>query len=178
MAEGLETRKVRAPGEECIRSGLGSGADTQFPRLGHYGAGSMPPWLYGDNVHIHEDIVRITSTAWKEAQARMSKETLGELEELVLLAMVRLGDQAYGLSIAEELQRTAGRPVVRASVYVLLRRLEKAGLIRSRRERDGTSRGQPRRYVEVTDEGVDLLRRARDVKLRMWDGIEDRLEPT
>lgn len=108
----------------------------------------------------------------------MSKETLGELEELVLLAVMRLGDQAYGLSITEELQRTAGRPVVRASVYVLLRRLEKADLIRRRRERDGTSRGRPRRYVEVTDEGLDLLRRARDVKLRMWDGIEDRLEPT
>lgn len=108
----------------------------------------------------------------------MSKETLGELEELVLLAMIRLGDEAYGLSIVEELQRTAGRPVGRASVYVLLRRLEKAGLIRSRREREDTSRGQPRRYVEVTDEGLELLRKARDVKLRMWDGIEDRLERT
>lgn len=106
----------------------------------------------------------------------MSKDTLGELEELVLLAILRLGDGAYGLSIVDELEATAGRPVVRASIYVLLRRLEKAGLLESRREKPEEARGRPRRYVRVTEDGLALLRRARTVKLRMWEGIERALE--
>lgn len=105
----------------------------------------------------------------------MAKETLGELEELVLLAMVRLGEGAYGLSIVEELERTAHRPISRATVYVLLRRLEQAGLIRSRREeREGS--GRPRRLVVVTESGLALLRRSRATMLRMWNGIEGTLE--
>lgn len=106
----------------------------------------------------------------------MSKETLGELEELVLLAILRLGDEAYGLAIVDELESTAGRPVLRASVYVLLRRLEKAGLLESRREPAEEARGRPRRYVRVTRDGLTLVRQARDAKLRMWDGIEQALE--
>lgn len=106
----------------------------------------------------------------------MAKETLGELEELVLLAMVRLSDDAYGLSIVDELERTAHRPVSRASVYVLLRRLESAGLIVSEREDPEAARGQPRRYVRPTPEGLRLLREARDARLRMWNGIERALE--
>jgi PadR family transcriptional regulator, regulatory protein PadR len=106
----------------------------------------------------------------------MSKNTLGELEELVLLAILRLGDQAYGLSIARELERTAHRPVQRASVYVLLRRLEQAGLIESRRETAEEAQGKPRRFVHVTTEGVTLVRESRSAMLRMWSGIEHVLE--
>ncbi len=106
----------------------------------------------------------------------MAKNTLGELEELVLLAMVRLGDDAYGLAIADELERTAHRPVPRASVYVLLRRLEHAGLIESERESPDEARGKPRRMVRVTETGLALLRETRDTRLRMWAGIEDALE--
>lgn len=106
----------------------------------------------------------------------MPKETLGELEELVLLAIVRLDDDAYGLSIVEELSRTAGRVVSRSSVYVLLRRLERAGLVVSRREASGEVRGTPRRLVRPTPRGVALLRDAREARIRMWDGIEGALE--
>ena len=106
----------------------------------------------------------------------MAKDTLGELEELVMLAMVRLGDEAYGLAIVDELERTADRDVARASVYVLLRRLESAGLVESRRESPQEARGRPRRYVRPTPEGLALLRRVRSTRLRMWEGIEDALE--
>lgn len=106
----------------------------------------------------------------------MSKETLGDLEELVLLSVVRLGQAAYGLSIVEELKRTAHRTVARATVYVLLRRLEQAGLIATRRELPGESHGKPRRLVRITDAGLTLLRRSRHAMLRMWDGIEGVLE--
>lgn len=106
----------------------------------------------------------------------MAKETLGELEELVLLAIVRLGDKAYGLSIVEELSDTARRVVSRSSVYVLLRRLERAGLLASEREASGEGRGTPRRLVRPTPRGVALLREAREARLRMWNGIEAALE--
>lgn len=106
----------------------------------------------------------------------MPKDTLGELEELVLLAVLRLGDEAYGLSIVEELDRTADRSVGRASVYVLLRRLEKGGLLASRREASEEARGRPRRFVRVTPEGMALLRSSRRAMLRMWDGLEGVLE--
>jgi DNA-binding PadR family transcriptional regulator len=105
----------------------------------------------------------------------MAKETLGELEELVLLAVVRLGDAAYGLSIVDELARTARRPVLRASVYVVLRRLEKADLI-VRTEAVQDRRGKPRRFVVASARGLSLLRRSRQAMLRMWDGIEGVLE--
>lgn len=118
---------------------------------------------------IHGDDVIIEPS---EQGAAVPKETLGELEELVLLAVLRLGDDAYGLAIVDELERTAHRSVARASVYVLLRRLEKAGLVVTRRETPREARGTPRRMVRVTEDGLELLRRQRDVRLRMWDGVE------
>lgn len=106
----------------------------------------------------------------------MAKDTLGELEELLLLAVLRLEDGAYGLSIVDELQRSADRPVARATVYVLLRRLERARLVRRREESSEQAAGRPRRLVRVTSEGIALLKRSRDVKLRMWDGLEGVLD--
>lgn len=102
----------------------------------------------------------------------MPKETLGELEELVLLAVLHLGDNAYGLAIVDELERTAYRSVARATVYVLLRRLEKAGLVVTRRESPDEVLGTPRRMVRVTEDGLELVRRRREVRARMWQGIE------
>ncbi len=107
----------------------------------------------------------------------MSKGALGELETLVLLAALRLGDQAYGLSIAEEIRRTARRPVSRASVYVTLRRLEQKGLISTWRESpDVAPSGKPRRFVRLRPEGITRVGEARRGLQRMWSGIEDILE--
>jgi DNA-binding PadR family transcriptional regulator len=105
------------------------------------------------------------------------KETLGELEAMVLLAALRLGEEAYGLSIAEEISRTAGRDTGRASVYVTLRRLEKQGLITTRRETPQEAAGsKPRRLVRVGPEAVALVRESRRALQRMWSGLEDLLE--
>lgn len=107
----------------------------------------------------------------------MKKETLGEFEELVLLAALRLGASAYGLSIAEEIVETAHRPTARASVYVTLRRLEQRGLISTSREpADEAPRGKPRRFVRVEPRGVELLRSSRESLQRMWSGLEGVLE--
>ena len=98
------------------------------------------------------------------------KGTIGELEELVLLAILRLGDGAYGVPIVDELEATAEREVSPATVYVLLRRLEDGGLIRSKAEPRPS--GRPRRKVTVTELGVELLRRSRRARTRMWDGLD------
>ena len=111
--------------------------------------------------------------------ASVGKETLGEFEVMVLLAAMRLGEQAYGLSIAEEISRTAGRATARASVYVTLRRLEKKGLISTHREdQDAAPSGKPRRFVIVKPEGVALVGESRRALQRMWSGLEDRLGET
>ena len=107
----------------------------------------------------------------------MSKDTLGEFEALVLLAALRLGDEAYGLSIAEEISATAERATGRASVYVTLRRLEKKGLITTRREEAHLApSGKPRRFVSVQPEAVAMVQQSRRALQRMWDGLEEVLE--
>ena len=107
----------------------------------------------------------------------MPKETLGEFVMLVLIAALRLGDEAYGVSIAGEITRTADRPTGRASVYVTLRRLEKKGLISTRREAASAApSGKPRRFVRVRPEAVEMVQQARSALQRMWSGLEDVLE--
>jgi DNA-binding PadR family transcriptional regulator len=115
-----------------------------------------------------DDVILTPSTGRRP----VPKETLGELEELVLLAVLHLGDNAYGLAIVDELERTAHRSVARATVYVLLRRLEKAGLVVTRRESPDEVLGTPRRMVRVTEDGLEMVRRRREVRTRMWQEIE------
>jgi DNA-binding PadR family transcriptional regulator len=90
---------------------------------------------------------------------------------------LRLGSDAYGLSIAEEISRTAGRPTARASVYVTLRRLEKKGLIRTEREAaEDAPSGKPRRFVRVLPEAIAMVSASRRSLQRMWEGLDDVLE--
>ena len=101
------------------------------------------------------------------------KTSLGEFEHHVLLAALRLGDEAYTASILLELERRTEREISAAAVYIALRRLEKSGLVRSRLktavERDER---RERRYVRVTPAGVRILTEARRRLDRLWDGIE------
>lgn len=101
------------------------------------------------------------------------REYVGELEEVVLLAALRLGDEAYGASILRELDEQAGRDVPRGSVYVTLERLASKGyVVLSEGEVSDGRRGRPRRTVSVTPEGVAALRQTHDVRDRLRDGLE------
>jgi DNA-binding PadR family transcriptional regulator len=103
----------------------------------------------------------------------VSRETLGEFEQLVLLACIRLGTRAYTVPIIEQLEEHAGRSVSHASVYVALKRLEKKGLVRSQLGSPTPERGgRAKRYFSVQPEALPLLRESRDALLRMWSGIE------
>jgi PadR family transcriptional regulator PadR len=108
----------------------------------------------------------------------MSSNTpLGEFEQLVLLAVLRLGSDAYGVTIAGELEQRAGRRVSRGALYTTLERLEAKGLVRWKigagtRERAGL----PRRCYTVSARGLAMLRTSRQVLQRMWSGMDELLK--
>lgn len=105
-------------------------------------------------------------------------QQLGELEELVLLAVLRLGDAAYGASIRKELKERAGRSVSISTVYVTLMRLEEKGLSRSwMGEPTGERGGKAKRYFQVRPEGVAAVDATRKVRERMWAGLDAEGEP-
>lgn len=102
----------------------------------------------------------------------MSRESLGEFEQLVLLAVLRLDGEAYGVPILEEIRERTGRTVLRPAVYVALRRLEAKGWVRSRVGEPTPERGgRARKYYRVEPEGLALLRDARRALHAMWEGL-------
>ncbi|HEX9885638.1 MAG TPA: helix-turn-helix transcriptional regulator [Longimicrobiales bacterium] len=102
---------------------------------------------------------------------------IGEFEQLALLAVMRLGDEAYGARIQEELERTAGREASVSAIYITLTRLEGKGLVASRMGEPTEVRGgKARRYFRVEPGGVAALNEARDRLLSMWDGLEREIE--
>ena len=99
--------------------------------------------------------------------------TLGELEQLILLAVLRLGADAYGLSIARELEAQAGRRLSRGALYTSLDRLEAKGLVRWRLEPGGPERRSlPKRVYAVQPRGVAALRASQRILRRMWRGLD------
>lgn len=105
----------------------------------------------------------------------MGQEQLGEFEHQTLLALLRLGDDAYTAPIVAELEDRAERPTTLAAVYIVLRRLEDKGLVRSELRDPGPEGGRDRRYFEVTEAGLDRLRQARRSYERLWEGLEGRM---
>ena len=105
----------------------------------------------------------------------MQREALGEFEHQVLLAVVRLGGQAYSVPIVLELESCTGRDVAPAAVYIALRRLEKKGLLSSRLT-EGSKKERARRYFKLRAAGRERLRESRESFHRLWEGIEPALE--
>ncbi len=98
---------------------------------------------------------------------------LGEFEQMVLLAILQVKGETYGVPIVEEIERRTGRTVSRAAVYVTLRRLEKRGLLTSwMSEPTGERGGKARRCVKVEAEGLQALRESRQAMERMWDDLD------
>jgi DNA-binding PadR family transcriptional regulator len=98
---------------------------------------------------------------------------LGEFEQLILLAILQLRGDVYGVPIVDEIERRTGRTVAPAAVYVTLRRLEEKGLVSSWMSEPTAERGgKARRCVKVTRAGVETLRDARQVIDQMWKGLD------
>jgi DNA-binding PadR family transcriptional regulator len=97
---------------------------------------------------------------------------LGEFEQIVLLAVVRLGDEAYGVPIRREIAERAGRQVTVGALYATLDRLEAKGLVHSWFADPTPQRGgRSRRYFEVLPAGLEALTESRNMFERMWRGL-------
>jgi DNA-binding PadR family transcriptional regulator len=97
---------------------------------------------------------------------------LGEFEQLILLAILRLGDDAYGVTIRAELNDRAGRAIAPGALYTALERLESKGLLTSRMGDPTPQRGgRAKRYVTVTAAGLQALTRSLQAYERLLDGL-------
>lgn len=102
----------------------------------------------------------------------MSRDTLGEFEQALLLAIVHLGDDAYGVTIRQEIERRTDREVAIGALYTSLDRLERKGFVRSTMSEPVAARGgRARRYFRIRPAGASALRSSRDRLARMWDGL-------
>ena len=102
----------------------------------------------------------------------MSRESLGHFELLVLLALLRQGEEAYGVPIARAIEQSTGKPVILASVYNTLERLEEKGLVRSTIGQPTPERGgRAKRYFAATAAGLREVRAAKKALTVLWRGI-------
>lgn len=101
---------------------------------------------------------------------------LGELEQMVLMAVVRL-DDAYPVSVRNEIARLTGVDLSRGTIYVTLHRLEQKGLVESALGEATAARGgKPKRGFNVTPAGATALRNAREALASLSKGLEIRLK--
>ncbi|HTC43626.1 MAG TPA: PadR family transcriptional regulator [Steroidobacteraceae bacterium] len=102
-----------------------------------------------------------------------SEDGLGSLEHIVLLAVMRLGSEAYGMMVRREIERATTRDVSIGAVYATLTRLESKGFINSFQGEPTAERGgRAKRYFRMTAEGKGALRSAHDIILKMSAGLK------
>ena len=100
------------------------------------------------------------------------KPYLGEFEQLVLLAVLQLGDEAYAPNVSRLLDERAGREVSRGALYATLDRLERKRYVEWKiQAATSRRRGSRRRLFTVTPSGVEALAISRDALMRMWRGL-------
>lgn len=105
-------------------------------------------------------------------------DALGEFEQLVLLAIVQLGDEAYGMTIRRQIEERTGRSVSIGALYTALERLERKGYVASTLSDPTPQRGgRAKRLFQLRKSGAAALRRSRDTLDRMWAGVTRDLKP-
>ena len=103
-------------------------------------------------------------------------DVLGEFEQLVLLAVLRLDEAAYGAAIGRELREKAGRDASPGAIFTTLERLEARGLVQSRYGEPTPERGGRRkRYYRLRAAGQRALARSYTATIRMAQGLEAKL---
>ncbi len=102
----------------------------------------------------------------------MARDVLGGFELQVLLAVMRLGDDAYGVPIADAIEEASGREINPGSIYITLDRLEEKGLVTSRVGESTPERGgRAKTYFRTTGKGVRAVRQAQRTLMRLWSGV-------
>lgn len=100
------------------------------------------------------------------------QKNLGEFEHMVLLAVIRLGDTAYGASIRQLLHAEVDRDVALGALYSTLERMERKGLVSSQLGESTAQRGgRPKRFFSVTAQGENALTKAKKALDTMWQGV-------
>jgi DNA-binding PadR family transcriptional regulator len=99
-------------------------------------------------------------------------EHLGELEALVLTAVMRAGEQANGTAVYKEIEKRSRREPSLPSVHVTLRRLEEKGLLTSETGDPSPRGGRPRRFYRPTPDGVRSLRDFQEMWRKAWSGLD------
>lgn len=108
----------------------------------------------------------------------MTRSTLGELEERLLLALLHAGPEAWAVPVVAELEARTGRTVSPAGAHMVLRRLEKRGFVTSRLGDPTPERGgRAKRLYSLTSTAAEALRASRQELTRLWDGLPAELEP-
>jgi PadR family transcriptional regulator PadR len=102
----------------------------------------------------------------------MARSYLGEFELMILLTLIRLGDNAYGVPISKELFDKTGREVALGSVYAALERLERKGFVSSTFGDPTPARGgRAKRYFRTTLSGLREVETARTALTNLWQGL-------
>lgn len=101
-----------------------------------------------------------------------SRDSLGEVEHLLMVAVLRLGEGAYGVTIHREVESRAEREIALGAIYTALDRLEQKGFVRSALSAPTAERGgRSKRTYSLQARGLTALRQSRERLLRMWDGL-------
>ena len=102
----------------------------------------------------------------------MARELLTDFELMILLAILRAGEEAYGVVIAREIESTAGRTVLLPAVYAVLERLERNGHVASTVGDPTPSRGgRAKRFFRVTPRGLKAVKETRRALVALWTDI-------
>ncbi len=104
----------------------------------------------------------------------MGKHHLGEFEEVVMLTVAILVDEAYGFAIIEEMEKRLDRKVSIGSLQTVLRRLEKKGYLDSKMgEATNVRGGKRKRYFTLTTTGKNVLKETKEQRLGLWNAVPD-----
>jgi PadR family transcriptional regulator PadR len=104
----------------------------------------------------------------------MAARFLTDFELMVMLAVLRVRDNAYGVTIAREIEQTVGRRVTHAAVYLTLDRLRDHGLVTSRLGESTPERGgRAKKLFSVTPSGLRAIRRTQGAFVALWNGIPE-----
>jgi DNA-binding PadR family transcriptional regulator len=101
-----------------------------------------------------------------------ARQLLTDFELMILLAVLRIGDEAYGVLIGREIERIGGRPVAIGAVYVALDRLEESGLVTSATSDPTAVRGgRAKRFFRVTPRGLRAVKETQRALVALWSDI-------
>jgi PadR family transcriptional regulator len=102
----------------------------------------------------------------------LKREYIGNIELMVILALMRLGEDAYGVPISREIEKIGGREVALGTVYASLERLEAKGLVSSQLGEHTPERGgRAKRYFRVTSKGLREARETQRTLQKLWHGV-------